>query len=230
MAVKMVSVKCPECGASLNIEENREKAFCTYCGAQILLYNENEHIYRHVDEAEVTSAETDRIIRLKQIEIMEKDLKKREEIRSWKFKIGMSTAIIGFLLIPIGYFAGHFSGDSNSPLFYLSWLGIIIFYIGYRTLKNLSEEDDVSSYFSEKVKVPSNIIDYNSKSYKAVETMFLSAGFTNVKCIALNDLRIGVLHKPGMVESITINGQRVISGGKSYPKDAPVIISYHSMN
>lgn len=34
MAIKLVSVKCPDCGQTLSIEENRTQAFCTYCGAK----------------------------------------------------------------------------------------------------------------------------------------------------------------------------------------------------
>ena len=68
------------------------------------------------------------------------------------------------------------------------------------------------------------------KNYSAIEAMFVSAGFTNVRCIALNDLTMGVLKKPGMVDSITINGREVTSGGKKYPKDAAVVISYHSLS
>lgn len=90
------------------------------------------------------------------------------------------------------------------------------------------DEDDMD--YGDKAKVPSSINDFEKKNYSAIEAMFVSAGFTNVKCIALNDLRIGVLKKPGMVESITINGHRIVSGGKKYPKDAAVIISYHSFN
>ena len=37
MAVKFTSVKCPECGANLPIEEGREKMFCSYCGTQIIM-------------------------------------------------------------------------------------------------------------------------------------------------------------------------------------------------
>ena len=72
MAVQILSLKCPECNATLNIEGDRTYAFCTYCGTKILLNNENEKIYRHIDEAEIKQAETDRIIRLKQLEIAEK--------------------------------------------------------------------------------------------------------------------------------------------------------------
>ena len=58
--------------------------------------------------------------------------------------------------------------------------------------------------------------------------MFTNAGFHNIQCIPLNDLTMGLLKKPGMVESITINGRSVTSGGKKYSPDAAVVISYHS--
>jgi len=34
MSVELISVKCPECGASLDIEEGRRQMFCSYCGAK----------------------------------------------------------------------------------------------------------------------------------------------------------------------------------------------------
>ena len=58
--------------------------------------------------------------------------------------------------------------------------------------------------------------------------MFVSAGFTNVRCVPLNDLTMGLLKKPGMVQSITIRGKEITSGGKKFSPDAPVVISYHS--
>ena len=84
MAVKLISVKCPECGATLNIEEDREQAFCTYCGTKVLLHNENEHIYRHIDEAGVRQAETDRIVRMKQMELAEKKRVDAEKTKALK--------------------------------------------------------------------------------------------------------------------------------------------------
>lgn len=53
MAIKFISVKCPECGASLPIEEGRKQVFCSYCGTKVMVTNENEYIYRHIDEADV---------------------------------------------------------------------------------------------------------------------------------------------------------------------------------
>lgn len=35
--VKLISVKCPQCGANLELDSEREKAYCQYCGAQLLI-------------------------------------------------------------------------------------------------------------------------------------------------------------------------------------------------
>ena len=53
MAIKMISVKCPDCGASLDVEEGRRQCFCSYCGAKVMINNENEYIYRTIDEADI---------------------------------------------------------------------------------------------------------------------------------------------------------------------------------
>ena len=72
MAISFISVKCPQCGANLSIEEDRDMAFCTYCGTKIIIHNENGHIYRHIDEAGIKQTETDRMIMLKKMELLEK--------------------------------------------------------------------------------------------------------------------------------------------------------------
>ena len=71
MAIKLNSVKCPECGASLPIEEGRTQVFCSYCGTKVIVTNENEYIYRHIDEAGVKQAETNRIVRMRELDLEE---------------------------------------------------------------------------------------------------------------------------------------------------------------
>ena len=78
MAIKFTAVKCPECGATLPIEEGRKQIFCSYCENKIIMTNENEYIYRHVDEAEIKQAETERIIQMKKMEIIEKRVQKEK--------------------------------------------------------------------------------------------------------------------------------------------------------
>lgn len=36
-----IELTCPRCGAHLNIEKDRDVLFCQYCGAKIMLTDEN---------------------------------------------------------------------------------------------------------------------------------------------------------------------------------------------
>lgn len=81
-----------------------------------------------------------------------------------------------------------------------------------------------------KVKVPFAVINGNYENYAVAETLFIQAGFTNVKTIPLNDLTFGLLKKSGEVESITINGRNISSYfTRKFDADAAVLITYHSM-
>ncbi len=72
MAISLVSFKCPQCGAVLSVDSTREFSFCEYCGTKVLLKNENEYIYRTIDEAGIRQAETDRIVKMRQLEMEER--------------------------------------------------------------------------------------------------------------------------------------------------------------
>jgi uncharacterized Zn finger protein (UPF0148 family) len=77
--VTMISVKCPDCGATLSIEEGRQNAFCSYCGSKVIINNENEIVYRHIDEARIKEAEAAREIRLKELELEEARLNSQKD-------------------------------------------------------------------------------------------------------------------------------------------------------
>jgi len=215
MAIKFTSVKCPDCGANLPIEEGREKMFCSYCGAQIIATNENEHIYRHIDEAKIKEAEMNQAVELKKLEIIERKRAAAEKTKKVKIIISVVMGIVGIVLM--------LAGAGMAGLVGLLVLeGVMFIWI----LNDKEKEDDID--FGDKVKVPSGISDYEKKSYVAIEAMFKGAGFTNIKCIPLHDLRTGLLKKPDTVESITINGKEITSGGKKFSPEATVVISYHS--
>lgn len=231
MAVKLISVKCPECGAILSIEENRDKAFCTYCGAKVLIHNENEYIYRHIDEAGIKQAETERFIRLKQAEFAAKKFDDMQKTRALKIKISLILLAVGVFMMVVGAGLGNLSGNPDSAFYLLSLTGFFpMMGAGYIWLFSKNKDDEDVMSFEDKAKVPSSIDDYEAKSYTTIEAILRSAGFTNINCIPLNDLSFGVLKKPGSVESITINGKEVESGGKKFPKDAAIVISYHSLS
>ena len=228
MSVKQIAVKCPECGATLNIEEDRTQAFCTYCGTKVLVHNENEHIYRNIDEAGIARAKTERIVNENQMEFAERRGIAQENRRKNRVKLALALGTIGVLMMIIGYMGGHAGGDSDSGLYMLAMVGMLVLEAAaFIALSNKDEEDNGSIY-SDTATLPDIAWNYERKDYKAVETVLRSAGFTNIRCVPLNDLSLGVLYKPGMVESLTINGKDNISATRKYPKDAQIVISYHS--
>lgn len=216
MAIRFVSIKCPECGASLDVEEGRQQIFCSYFGTKVMVQNDNEYIYRHIDEASIKQAEADKIVQLRKLEIIERKRAEAAKVKRVKIIVSILMGILGIGLMIAGAGMGGLVG-------LLVLEGVMFIWI----LSDKDKEDDELD-FGDKVKVPSGISGYESKSYSAIEAMFVSAGFTNVRCVPLNDLTMGLLKKPGMVQSITIRGKEITSGGKKFSPDAPVVISYHS--
>lgn len=48
--MKLIDTTCPKCGANLHIDADRKSAFCEYCGAQLLIDDEVQHL--QIDNAE----------------------------------------------------------------------------------------------------------------------------------------------------------------------------------
>ena len=218
MAVKFTSVKCPDCGAVLPIEEGRNQVFCSYCGSKIIMTNENEYVYCHIDEAEIKQAETERILRLKKIEFIEKKREEAAKIKRIKIKLTIVLGILVVIFIGMGYVG------TNDGFIMPGLICCIIM----ACMWLLGDDQDDDSDFGDKIKVPKAVFDYEDKNYAAMETLFKSAGFTNVKSVPLNDLAVGLLKNPGMVESIMINGQSVSYVCRKFSPNAAVVISYHS--
>lgn len=228
MSVEMISVKCPECGAALSLEEGRKEAFCTYCGAKILVHNDNEYTVNIRDDANIKYAETDQIVSLKKIEMMEKAAQDRKNVRKIKIIISLVLATVGIIMMTAGYGLGSLSGNSDSGFYMLAMVGFFpLLGAAYIWLFSSNDDDEIDP-FSDKAKIPSGINGFEKKSYQAIESLLRGAGFTDVTCVPLNNLTVGILKKPGMVESITVGGKEITSGGKKYSKDAPVVITYHS--
>lgn len=250
MAIKLNSIRCPECGAVLPLGEDCMEIFCAYCGTKIIATNENEFVFRYIDEAGIKQAEANRMIglgqveakfrqteterqiglsqveaertvELKKLELAERKLdeeKKEKSVKRWLTAILVLVMIISFVI-------GAMSGDSNSSAYYVGWICAVI--LGFIFLVRASGSNGENGKQDDTVKVPSGINDYEKKNFATVEAIFRSAGFTQVKCVPLNDLTLGWFKKPGMVESITIDGDPVYVGAKC-SRNARVVITYHS--
>lgn len=73
MAMQVQSIKCPECGATLTDSAGKGLAFCSYCGARLAITDENESVFRIVDEADITRAETERMVASRRLDILERE-------------------------------------------------------------------------------------------------------------------------------------------------------------
>lgn len=226
MAVKFMSAKCPECGAMLPVEEGCSRMFCSFCGSQIIMNNENEQIYRHIDEAEVKKIEAGEAIQLKKLELLEKKQQADERSKKTRILISIPLMAIGILFMLIGS-VGNIDGLEATGGICIT----IVMYIWiFSAFKHSGEDNEIEENIDieGKVKVPAGAFNYVGRNYTTIENMFENAGFTNVKCVPLNDLTFGILNKPGTVEAVTVNGKVIKSSGKKYSANARVVISYHS--
>ena len=231
MSIQLITATCPNCNATMNVEANRDQAFCTYCGAKIIIHNNNEYIYRHIDEAQLKQAETERMVQMRQMEIAENKRIAAEKARNLKIKLLIGMFGAGILFIIIGFGGGELSGDPDSWIYMFALLGtFLIMGAIYWLIYSIKHGGFDITNFGDKVRVPSGINNFEQMNYASVEAILSGAGFTNIRSVPLNDLTFGILNKPGMVQSISINGHDIIMGGRKFPKDSPVIITYHSMN
>lgn len=220
MSLEFISVKCPECHAALQIEEGRQQAFCSYCGTKIIIHNNNEHIYRTINEAEVKQAETDRLIKLQQLKMEEKEGERRKYlVIAWL----VATA----LLIVVGIIGA--AADKDADWGYVC-LGLGINVGGWGALFLLvNKKKRTRIVASNEVLITSAMAFCSEDNFNSAVALFRSAGFQNVLTIPLNDLNFFTQRKNGQVDNVTINGDSSFEEGDVFPKTAQVIITYHSM-
>lgn len=218
MAIKFVSVKCPECGAMLDVEEGRQQLFCSYCGAKVMIQNDNEYIYRHIDEASIKQTEADAMLRMKELELEAKEEERSRKGRRIAYTIALVFVVIGFI--------------SWSSLGYVSILSILIggYIAEFTLIDNMGKKKKRQIISSSEVQISEIMADYNKKNHTALLALFRAAGFTNVNEVPLSDLNIFTAQKNGQVESITINGDSDFDEGDVFPKSAIVTITYHSFS
>lgn len=228
MSISIRSLKCPECSANLEVEDGRKKLFCSYCGSQIIITNENEHIYRYIDEAGIVQAETQKTVRMRELDIVEKaGLSNRWTMNTLTTIWLVISLVILFLGIGIMLFAGDMG-----PIYGFDFLafvgGPIIGGGGYLIFKLIPEKDKEKELkMNGGVRFPKSLEPFSEKNYESIYNALTSAGFTNITCINMHDLTLGILTKPGKVQSVAVDGKELTSGGKIYLPDTPITITYH---
>ena len=217
MAINLISIKCPECGADLSVEDDREFSFCSYCGTKVIINNDNEHIYRTIDEAGIKQAETDRIVKLRQLEMEERsNISRKTGIILW-ITITIILLIVGIIGLTI----------DNEGLGMCMMLSMCVGIWGFNFLFFGKNKKKRVIAGTNEVVISESMGNYHEKNFNSIVLLFKGAGFTNVTAVPLNDLNIFNMKKNGQVEEVTINGSDEFEEEDVYPRNSNVIITYH---
>lgn len=220
MSITVKTIKCPQCGGNVMFEEGHDKLFCSYCGANIIITNENEHIYRHINEADIKRAETERIQTMANIE----SDKSSKTIKIAKLVAVGILIIVGIVLMIIG----SIGKDGPTMLALVGMYPLLgAGFIGMSIPKDKSKK---SQHLPNGIEISESIANFYGGSYEALEALLRSRGFTNITCIPLNDINAFnfIQHPKGQVNTLSINGNEHVEEGDIFPRDATIVITYHS--
>lgn len=78
------------------------------------------------------------------------------------------------------------------------------------------------------IEMPMSGEAFDLGDYQSAVAELKKAGFNNIKTKGLGDLIISLLHSEGDVKDITANGVAGFASGARYPKDVPILLTYHS--
>ena len=220
----MRTCNCPNCNASLTIDDqDREFAFCQYCGAKMML-DDYRSTQRIIDEAKLRQTEVDREIRLKELNIREAQMHQKNQLRKLLTYIWIGSSFAVALLCLIVWVIGGEGAYEG-----LFSIGVLVVgggaYLIFKVMPDKENEKEMVQNGG--IRFPRNLGDLSEQNYVTIQQKLLSAGFRNVTCANMHDVTLGLLQKPGMVESITVNGENIVSGGKIYMPDVPIVITYH---
>lgn len=124
--MNLIHLRCPDCGADLEVDNSREFCFCQYCGTKIILEDQSASVRRtkarlktidkFLDQREAQQIRKMEDRRIRE-ETAREERRRREEIErkeSWKvIKVSLAIVVIGLLLIMlIGIF-----GDADHMIF-----------------------------------------------------------------------------------------------------------------
>ena len=76
--------------------------------------------------------------------------------------------------------------------------------------------------------IPERLRKNSKMTYSEAENLLIEAGFSNISCKPLNNLKFAMLKHPGQVSFIQIDGITYDLNDHEYDINSPIIIWYHS--
>ncbi len=162
------------------------------------------------------------MIHIKEMELAEKEQKRSKSKRVLAIVAAVLLLLIGVTMVAMG------PKDPDDPGYILIIFALLIgLWGGFDSLNN-RKKDKRRSRTQNGVTITNAMAHSKGKNYKTIALMLESAGFSNIRCIPMNDLNFFTSGKNGQIESIVIDGYEDIEEGNIFAFDAPVIITYHS--
>ena len=198
--------ECPKCGAVLNINGDEEYIVCEYCDSKIKL--DLPHEEKHNENAVQEAAKKNKV--------------KKITIITW---LGVSAILLLISVIKMNLS----DSDGLGGFFMLFYVFLPVFIGGGILLFKVipDRERDKKLLQSGGIRLPSMQGGYRGKNVVEVEQVFYQAGFTNVQCISMNDVVLGIFQRPNIVENVIIGGSERQTGGRVYMPNVSIVIRYH---
>lgn len=186
--------------------------------------------HRYVDEAQITQSENEKILRLKELELQEANQNRIDKITKPLTIIWLIISVI-ILYVCIMNFTSSDGWDTYIAILMAFFLGVPVIGGGaYLIFKIIPErEQNRIAINSGGIMFPKSLEPFQGRNYLTVKEVLSNAGFKNITCINLHDIKFGLLQTSyiDIVETISVNGTRILTGGKVYAPDSPIIITYH---
>ena len=120
--MKIVPLKCPTCNATLNIENGHKIIYCSYCGSQLYVDDENRTFTVHIhDEAELKRLEYEKQRYEAEVDAKERPLREyKKNLKRWR-KACAIIILLESILIGLG-----FVFSSKMEDFFGMWIGLLM--------------------------------------------------------------------------------------------------------
>ena len=197
--------------------------------------------HRVVDEARIHEDETNRMIKMREMEMEERERdKKREETAAREHQIEMeylrknrlqliktlASFFVALILILIGIFSFQ-SSDESAELF-----GVLVIILSTVTVSEISktgEDKKRKNIDLGLIQLTDIALSYKNTNYRLMQSVYTKLGFIHVTIVNMKDLTTGLIKSPGSVDTVTIDG-KLPQKDEWYDPNAKVVIKYHGFN
>ncbi len=255
--MKLISLKCPECSASLEIKEGIDTFFCTYCGTKIQIDEMSKEAYKA--GVKLKEFEHEEKMLEKNLEHEKYILNSNEEKEKRESKTGIRIALGSVILFILMYgmlyyfFVGGPKAEmkkiekqlvtaiSSNDYDMALILANQLYYTGDsrddKAAWNAKRENYISIIMDkqreknkgsiEYISIPLSSEEMKGQDANSIAEMLRNTGFNNVTTTKSNENK-GIFTKNMSVEHVTVYGKEIFGKGDTFDKSSPIIIYYYS--